>query len=69
MTTKRKNPTFTAESIQARIDDLIAQRDAFVQEANQRISMFNGAIQGLDSLLHENGAGPATDKEPAKAKE
>jgi predicted dinucleotide-utilizing enzyme len=59
MTTKTKDkPTFTTESIQERIDELVEQRDTFIAEANQRIAMMNGAIQGLDSLLSANGNEP-----------
>lgn len=61
MTAKTKEPIFTAESIQVKIDELIAQRDTFVQEAQQRIAHFNGSIQVLDGLLSENGQGEAQD--------
>jgi hypothetical protein len=55
MTTKTKEQSFTAESIQERIDELIEQRDIFLREAQQRIAYFNGSIEVLDGLLSDNG--------------
>lgn len=66
MTTKTAEPTFTAESIRARIADLEQERDSFVQQANQQIAMLNGAIRGLEGLLSENGQEEIIEKQDAQ---
>lgn len=41
----------TEDRIRKRIEEYKAQRDQFVQQANQQIAALNGAIQALEALL------------------
>jgi len=50
----------TEERIRARIEELKAQRDRFLQEANQQIAAANGAIGELEALLRPE---PEAEKE------
>jgi ElaB/YqjD/DUF883 family membrane-anchored ribosome-binding protein len=45
--------TVTEKTVQQKIEELIEQRDRYVQEANQQIAALNGAIQVLEGLLME----------------
>jgi len=45
----------TEEAIQARIEELKAQRDKFLAEANQQLAAFNGAIAELERLVAPGG--------------
>jgi hypothetical protein len=49
---ENNHKAITAESLQDRIDEMIRQRDEFIQKANDRIAWFNGAISVLDELLN-----------------
>ena len=50
------------ERIRARIEALKAQRDRFLQEANQQIAAANGAIGELEALLQPEPE-PKAEKE------
>lgn len=43
----------TVEELQERIDKLIAEREKFVQQANNQVMMQNGAIAMLEQLKAE----------------
>ena len=53
MATKKTTPTpaITEEAIIKRIQDLTAQRDNYINEANNQVAAFNGAIKALNELL------------------
>ena len=41
----------TEQEIKARLEELTAQRDKFLAEANQQLAAFNGAIGELERLI------------------
>ena len=41
----------TEQEIKARLEELKAQRDKFLNEANQQLAAFNGAIAELERLI------------------
>ena len=51
----------TEQEIKARLEELKAQRDKFLNEANQQLAAFNGAIAELERLV-------APVEEPATVK-
>jgi hypothetical protein len=48
----------TRETLEKRRKSLVEERDAYIQQANQQIATFNGAILLLDELLGD-GQGEA----------
>ena len=48
----------TREALEKRRKSLVEERDAYIQQANQQIATFGGAIAMLDELLDE-GQGEA----------
>ncbi len=48
----------TREALEKRRKSLVEERDAYIQQANQQIATFNGAILLLDELLGD-GQGEA----------
>lgn len=63
MSKQTTSPTLTREALEKRHEELIQERDAYVQQANQQIATLNGAIAMLDELLTEHE--PAGDQDAA----
>lgn len=67
--TKKKETTFTAESIQKQIEKFEQERDMFLEQANRQIAMLDGAIQGLKSMLNgQEEENTATDPDETAPK-
>lgn len=55
--------TIVAEKVKARIAQLEQERDMLIQQANQQISSYNGAILELKALLEpEETAGEGKER-------
>lgn len=54
------NPTIDKQAIRERIAQLEAERDAFLAQANSRLSAFGGAIEALNGLLADEQSAEVT---------